>query len=243
MRARTWLVLVMLMLFAGVFGFAVKKWNGARGPSIDYPRRIELPSQEYGSIAVRKLTVSNSGDEALRLTSVASDCSCSGLELHDGQQFRRFDQLVVAPGESIELFMRIAVATALLRGGQRITLTIPINGKVVEPVLVSPAEISLPRMSTNGPVYRASCVCRHVRGKSLDVKIDAASPGLSAEIADVGDNPAVRLIHVLCDPQVLAENVDNRDRFIKLRATESGPNGAVHSPVLKVEWIPQGGKQ
>ncbi len=82
--------------------------------------------------------------------------------------------------------------TITLKDETRPPHKVPVVGRVAAPIEMRPALLLLPRASSSGPVYTATCICRSHNGKSLSVEVDAVPPGLKA-----GEDTAVLEVEVV----------------------------------------------
>jgi len=75
-------------------------------------------------------------------------------------------------------------------------LVIPVTGRVAHLVELLPSEVRLPRVSSSGPVYTASCICRAAAPKSLALRVQKSPPDLKIQIQDVPDNPSLKIVRI-----------------------------------------------
>lgn len=88
------------------------------------------------------------------------------------------------------------IVSLFTEGRQEPALVIPVNGRVAHNVELLPRELKIPRVSSSGPVYAASCICRVPSPKSLSLAIQESPPYVEIQIKDVPGNPSMKLIQV-----------------------------------------------
>jgi len=74
------------------------------------------------------------------------------------------------------------------QGVEQALFTIPVRGTVQPRVQVSPAAIVLPRVTGDGPIYAATCICRSTDGKPLRVVPDLMPPSLTVTFPEKESN-------------------------------------------------------
>jgi len=62
--------------------------------------------------------------------------------------------------------------------------TVTVSGRVVSAVQASPSSLLLPRSSSSGMLYEATCVCRSMTGKSFRLQVVEVPKGLSSAVTD-----------------------------------------------------------
>lgn len=108
---------------------------------------------------------------------------------------------------------------------------IRVMGRVVPPVEVQPSTILLPRVSAEGPLYDASCLCRSTNGKPLQVEAASVPAGLKATVLK-GTGERLQVIRVHCDPSELPHLARQRRQVVRLRAKAGGKESILELPVL-----------
>lgn len=78
-------------------------------PVADFPESIALGIRERGEVATARFVVANRGGAELVMDEFRSNCSCSGIERKQGDEYVRVDVLRISPGEHVELQMRVSV--------------------------------------------------------------------------------------------------------------------------------------
>jgi hypothetical protein len=140
-------------------GAKVRQVVDVRDKSIT-PRHIErVVSTVPDRVRVRLLP---SGDESHR------------TEPHpDGELIGQIEVVVEteSPGE-VNATFHIHLA-----GETRRPDAVPVFGRVAPPIEMSPSLLVLPRASSNGPVYSATCLCRSNSGEPLSLTVDSLPPG------------------------------------------------------------------
>jgi hypothetical protein len=117
MRTAKLLPWVLLPAVCGVVAYlavsptalrAIAFWE-APPPRIELPDMIDLGSGERGSVVIGRFILRNTGGKELRIGNVRTSCTCSGLELENGDGYTRVEELAVGPRQQVELVIRIAV--------------------------------------------------------------------------------------------------------------------------------------
>lgn len=119
-----------------------------------------------------------------------------------------------------------------LQGETRPPHNVSVVGRVAAPIEVSPTLLLLPRTSSSGPVYTATCICRSHNGKPLFVEVDSVPPGLRVELLET-NGPCMRIIQVTADKEHNFVTGSGR-RAVRLSA-KAGEDEAV----LEVEVLVQ----
>ena len=103
--------LLAIGLFVVAVGYNVRLLLTPRTPvpAIDCPDVVDLGDGDLGEIAVKRLTITNTGDSELLISKVRSSCSCSGLELDGGSHALSFTEVSIAPGEAKKFVVRLSV--------------------------------------------------------------------------------------------------------------------------------------
>jgi hypothetical protein len=104
-----------------------------------------------------------------------------------------------------------------LAGERRDPDAVAVIGKVAAPIEVIPSMLVLPRTSTTGPLYDATCLCRSTNGDPLVLSVDSVPDGLKVEVLDNG-SPQVRMVRVICDPRQGGTPAGGQTRTVRLRA-------------------------
>ena len=86
---------------------------------------------------------------------------------------------------------RAAEVLVFLRNEPDRVLRLPIQGRVVPPVVVTPSSLMLPRRSADGPVFDASCFVRSVAGHPLEVELASVPDGLKVALEPIEQNPSM----------------------------------------------------
>ena len=96
-------------LFVAAVGYNVRFLFTPRTPVpvIDCPAVVDLGDRDLGEIAVKRLTITNTGEAELLISKVRSSCSCSGLELDGGDQALSFTEVSIAPGEAKKFCVKL----------------------------------------------------------------------------------------------------------------------------------------
>lgn len=76
---------------------------------------------------------------------------------------------------------------------------VSIDGRVVGHVDIAPSLVVLPRTSSAGAIYSSTCICRSTFGSSLEVRVIAASEGLTAEIEPASGSDSEKPMRISWD--------------------------------------------
>src|SRR5207249_4511612 len=99
------------------------------------------------------------------------------------------------------------------------------------PIEITPAVLVLPLVSSSGPVYTATCICRSTNGKPLDLSVASVPRGLTVELFLQG-NAAMRHLRVTLDPSQPRLAVGQQRQLIRLQARAGADEAIVELPVL-----------
>jgi len=125
-----------------------------------------------------------------------------------------------------------------LTGEHRPPTRIPVRGRIVAPVEVSPSIIVLPRTSEAGPIYSANCVCTSTSGKAIAVTVDSLPKGLAAEVEETRDDPAQQTVRVEWNPTAESDAKPTSQRTVSLRAVVDDRATKLE---IRVLCLPKGG--
>jgi hypothetical protein len=90
-------------------GLAARSFLSANAPpAIEFPSALQLGELDLGKIATGRLAIANRGGSALRIGSVRTSCSCSGVEREVDGDMQEVTALTIPPGESVDLQVRVA---------------------------------------------------------------------------------------------------------------------------------------
>jgi hypothetical protein len=170
--------------------------NGPTHPVAVFPVEIELGQRERGEVAIASFTLANRGGAELVLEDFQSNCSCSGIERLQGNEFVRLDVLRVKPGEEVELRMRVSVRGAPVgaraRNGVRFRTNDPDKPTgQIDAVInqVTGGVFTVPESVVIGSVKVGTKV-RHV----FEVRDDAIEPRILERVASSQDRVKVRIL-------------------------------------------------
>lgn len=110
---------------------------------------------------------------------------------------------------------------------------VPVTGRVVEPIEISPSVLILPRQTAKGPVYSANVMCRSNRGEAVALSVGSVPPGLTAEVGGEGDD-ATRVVRIAWDPQ-RGIKPGGQSEQVRFRAKAGGETAVL---VLRVNLQP-----
>ncbi|WP_390888669.1 DUF1573 domain-containing protein [Frigoriglobus tundricola] len=85
------------------------------GPIIQCPSEVEMGEHELGETAENRFTLRNAGSKPLKIFNVRTNCSCSGLERVEDAKYSRLESTELAPGQTIDLAIRVGVKGGLGR--------------------------------------------------------------------------------------------------------------------------------
>jgi hypothetical protein len=124
-----------------------------------------------------------------------------------------------------------AVVQVYLAGEARTRDAVTVVGRVAAPIEISPGLLILPRASSSGPVYSATCICRSTAGEPLVVIVDSVPPGLTADVL-AQDCPKLRSVRVTWDPSQGKVPTGRERQVIRLRAKAGDNEVVLELPVL-----------
>ena len=81
-------------------------------PVYDAPAAVDTGDAEVGELAIARLTIANRGGGELVLEDIRTNCSCTGLERIDGDNFVAVSELRLGPGETVAVAVRVSVRQA-----------------------------------------------------------------------------------------------------------------------------------
>jgi hypothetical protein len=145
-------VSLALVFASGVLAvLAYRTWvsnskpNASSDATIVYPHEVELGEQEIGALAMSRIKIGNCGTNPLIISSISTNCSCTGLEREGAEGFTRMTQIVVPPLSESEFAVRVSV-----RG-------VPINSR-------STTRISFETNDPRNPTGLISVIVARVKG-------------------------------------------------------------------------------
>lgn len=188
-----------------------------------------------GENGYRLESVDSSAPEVIQARLLPPD-SFSDLRTND-QRGRLIGKIIVEPNTSMESSLDAIIRMHLVLDGRLETKEIRTSGRAVQPIVVSPSRLSLPRSSDGGLVYTATCICRHILGKPIKVEVTSTSPGVSAFVTDRVHLSASCLVQIQ-----LKETLDEfeaTEKTVKLRALDGERE---HSLSICIDRSSQGGK-
>ncbi len=165
---------------------------------------------------IERVTSTKPDRITVRLLPVPHQSQVVPTDPEDGALIGRLE-VIVDTTRAAEFNDGIQIHTA---GRTREPDKVPLVGRVIAAVELSPALIVLPRASSNGPLYEATCVCRSTNGERLAVSVESPSPGLVVQGED-GDEPTVRVLRIKWDPRQAKIPAGGRRETVRLR-TKAG---------------------
>lgn len=121
-------------------------------------------------------------------------------------------------------------------GAERPTGVVPVSGRILAPIEVSPSVLALPRQSGSGPIYTASCICRSTSGKSMALSVAAAPHGFSVSVKPSAGNAALAIVAITLAREAVA--TDGTAARIRLRAKSGEHTSEVEIPVYVTRGQP-----
>jgi hypothetical protein len=100
----------------------------------------------------------------------------------------------------------------------RVPDLIDVTGRVAAIVEAVPAQLVLPRASSSGPLFFATCLCKSTLGKRLALTFDEGSPGIRASITPLANNPSSAMVRIDWNPAATSENNLGKPAFARFRA-------------------------
>jgi hypothetical protein len=101
-----------------------------------------------------------------------------------------------------------------LNEDQRKPDLLPVAGRVAAAVEALPSAIVLPRNSSKGPLYFASCICKSTSGAPLTLQLDEAPPEVSVILSQVRDCPGVQMARIEWKPGVGLSTSQAKKRIV-----------------------------
>jgi hypothetical protein len=155
-------------------------------------RDVDVMAADQGQPAITYVTSSNTHIRAEYFPAGAlserQDTSTKAFELR-GRLTIRLDA-PAGPGECE------GVISVHCVGRHEPVITVPVSARVARLVELCPGELTLPRASSAGPVYAATCVCRSSVGKRFGLVVRESPPDVAVQITEALDNPSLKIIQV-----------------------------------------------
>jgi hypothetical protein len=105
-----------------------------------------------------------------------------------------------------------------LRDGGRPPTSVPVVGRVLPPIEISPSTLLLPRTSIAGNVFQASCLCRSNEKLPFTLIVEPRNDGLVARVIPVDGNPHTQSLVVEWDPTADGKMSVSESRVVRLKA-------------------------
>jgi hypothetical protein len=86
--------------------------------------------------------------------------------------------------------------SAYCDGREQPVVLIPVSARVLPLVQLSPQELFLPRASSAGPMYTATCVCRTALMQPLKLALRDASADITVNIKDFADDVSGKFLEI-----------------------------------------------
>ncbi len=129
-----WIALPAVIGMIAYLAFFIRPFASKeqKGPTIEFRRELDLGDRELGEQVSYPFSISNLGDQTLSITNIQSNCSCTGMERKENGKYVRPRTLVIAPGATAELWVRISVRGAPANKEMINTITFNTNDPAVE---------------------------------------------------------------------------------------------------------------
>jgi hypothetical protein len=124
-----------------------------------------------------------------------------------------------------------AAVQVRLSGVSRDPDPIRVIGRISAPVEICPSVISLPRTSSAGPVYEATCIIRSVTGGPVELSIDPTPAGLTVTVLKP-ENARSQKVQVSWDPKVANESGSPQRQVIRIKAKTGEKEVVLELPVV-----------
>lgn len=108
---------------------------------------------------------------------------------------------------------------------------LPVVGRVAALFEMSPPLLVLPRSTSNGRIYSATCLCRSISGKTFSLTVDSLPTGVTAKVlseAAAGE----RAVQITLDPHVGKEQKLGQRQTIRFRAIDGANEAVVDLPII-----------
>lgn len=108
---------------------------------------------------------------------------------------------------------------------------LPVVGQVAASFEMSPSLIVLPRYTSSGPVYKATCLCRSITGKPVTLTVDSLPSGVTAQVLSmvaVGEST----VQISFDPRMGKEQKRGQRQVIRFRAEDGENKAEVDLPII-----------
>jgi hypothetical protein len=125
-----------------------------------------------------------------------------------------------------------ATVSILADGVSRPLPPVPVSGRIMAPVEVSPRSLMLPIASSGGPIKEATCLFRSSNGKSFDLRLESAPPGFDVEIQPLtAEAKSIRVVRIR-----LKEHASKREGgsrvVIRFRTSQNSADSRIELPVM-----------
>ncbi len=103
------LVGAVAVVTVGVGAFSLTRLASPGPPEMVYQNAISLGPQEFGTSALGRVRLTNTGAGELVVGSFRTSCSCAGIEVERNGQFEKIGELRIPPHSQSVIFVRITV--------------------------------------------------------------------------------------------------------------------------------------
>lgn len=106
----------------------------------------------------------------------------------------------------------------------------PVTGQVASDIEIGPSMVILPRQSSKGPLYNATCICRSTSGKPLSLSVETIPAGVSVRILDHIDRASKTVVIDISPPD--AKQAGEERHVVRFRARVDNNETVVELPIL-----------
>ncbi len=125
--------------------------------------------------------------------------------------------------------VNVPIEIYLAEEGSRLD-PVSVVGKVIEPVVMAPAAIALPRTSRDGPIYSATCIIRSTNGKAITIAVEAVPLGIAVDLEN-HEPSCTHAMTVRISPDAIPRLSDHKN-IVVLKAIDNGIARRLELPVL-----------
>ncbi len=108
---------------------------------------------------------------------------------------------------------------------------LPVIGRIVPPIEMTPSLVILPRKSGAGLLYEGESVFRTTNGKALKLAVDHVPPNLSVNVEE-GENESTRIVRVRWQAKQKKTEANGQRQGIRLIATVENIKVPLELPIL-----------
>lgn len=112
---------------------------------------------------------------------------------------------------------------------------IPISGRVANIMEASPASLVLPRMSGEGPVFRATCIVRSTQGKPVTLVLESVPFGITAQLLEGVEGATARVVQISWDYERAKHLAGAPALCVRLKANIGAKTESIVIPITCTE--------